>query len=303
MSNPARWIDPATAAEIEATDTTAFRLAWGEGCQVERFGTTAVVSARSNEGIMELCRELESRCKQGGWSPSRIFRKLLVRSPEEKDTPELVRGEKSLDPREIVRESGLLFEVDFSASYSPGLFCDQRANRDFLRRMKPSRVLNTFAYTCAFSVAAASVGAGTVSVDISKSSLQRGRRNFELNGIGAAGHAFVTEDVLTYLARLVRRGEKFDAIILDPPTFGRGSGKRTFRVERDFAELVQLAHAVAAPGARILLSTNFQEWTREDLRAKARAELPRGTLFEEIPPAPDYFEASPSVGIWTVSLP
>jgi len=291
-------MDPGVAGGLVAAGTTAFRLAWGGGCEVQRFATSALVSARSEDEAGGLAREMAAWCGRSGWAPARVFRRILVRGPGGNDTPALIGGEAGASPRELVSESGLAFEVDFSASYSPGLFCDQRANRDFLRHLGPSRVLNTFAYTCAFSVAAAASGAQTVSVDISKSSLQRGRRNFELNGIGTAGHRFVTEDVPTYLARLARRGEQFDAIILDPPTFGRGRGKRTFRVGRDLPDLVRAALAVAAPGARILLSTNFQEWSRNDLREF----VPRGTRIESVTPGPDFLECPSSVSVWAGPL-
>ncbi|MEI6278472.1 MAG: class I SAM-dependent methyltransferase [Verrucomicrobiae bacterium] len=294
----ARWLDPVVAGKLVAAGTTAFRLASGPGCQVERFGTSALISVRSEHVIGGLSRELETWCAAAGWLPARTFQRLLVRGPGGNDTPSLLGGDAGSDPREVVQESGLAFEVDFSTGYSPGLFCDQRANRDFLRSLRPSRLLNTFAHTCAFSVAAASAGAQTVSVDLSKSSLLRGRRNFELNGLETAGHRFVPEDAPAYLARLDRRGERFDAIILDPPTFGRGRGKRTFRIERDFPGLVRAALAVTAPGAHILLSTNFQEWSSQSLRAWTLKLFPAGTRVEIAPPGPDCRDGAHPAGVW-----
>jgi 23S rRNA (cytosine1962-C5)-methyltransferase len=172
----------------------------------------------------------------------------------------LIHGNPA-SPKRIATERSLLFEVDFSLGYNPGLFTDQRANRVFLSDLAPKRLLNTFAHTCAFSVAAAASGAETLSVDISKSSLARGRRNFELNSLDTTGHRFVAEDVPTFLRRLAKRGEKFDAIILDPPTFGRGGGGKTFRFERDFPQLLADSLALSTPGASILLSTNCTSWS------------------------------------------
>ena len=280
MITRTEWIKPQDAEALIASGSDAFALASGPGLRVERFGTSALISSRSEDLIPRLQDELSNWAIESGWRPARIFRRFLVQGPGQTDLPALLQGDASRNPLEIVRESNLLFEVDFSASYSPGLFPDQRLNRNHLRQLQPNRVLNTFAYTCAFSVAAASVGAKTLSVDISKSSLARGRRNFELNHIPGDGHRFLAEDVSTYLTRLARRGETFDAILLDPPTFGRGGPGRTFRVERDLPQLIQQAVAVAAPGAHILISTNFHAWTPADLRLLAADSLPPNTLLD-----------------------
>jgi 23S rRNA (cytosine1962-C5)-methyltransferase len=173
----------------------------------------------------------------------------------------------------VVREAGLQYGLDFAAGYSAGLFIDQRANRNFVRRIAPKKLLNTFAYTCSFSVVAAQTGAATVSVDLSKKSLDRGRENFALNGIDQAGHQFIADDVLDVLPRLARRGERFDCIILDPPTFSRGNKGRRFQVEQDMEKLVTAALEVAEPNARILLSTNCARLNVRDLEQIARYSL------------------------------
>src|SRR5205807_7003290 len=137
-----------------------------------------------------------------------------------------------------------------------GLFIDQRENRRYLRQVAPKRLLNCFAYTCSFSVAAASVGAQTVNIDLSKKSLERGRENFALNSLPTGDHRFISDDVLSVLPRLARQGEKFDSIILDPPTFSRSHRGKTFHVENDFERLLLQALEVVERDGRILLSTN-----------------------------------------------
>jgi len=293
----ARWLDQNLAAAFAQESTTAFRLASGPGFWVERYGDTALISARPEVAPTQILAELRDWMKTETWSPSRIFCRLLVRSPGEKDTPVLLEGDPTAPLNEVVMENGHRFEVDFHSGYNPGLFCDQRANRAYLRELKPRRLLNTFAHTCAFSVAAASVGAETTSVDISKSFLQRGRRNFELNALPLDQHRFVAEDVPTYLRRLAKRGEAFDAIILDPPTFGRGGSGKTFRVERDFAALLADALQLARSGAAILLSTNFSEWDADRLANDALRLAPAAT-FKKIPPPADFATAPPSATIW-----
>jgi len=296
MSAAGNWISPQLAGDLLAGGTNAFRIASGHGFWIERFGDTALISLRPGPDAKSLAASIA----QTGWNPKRVFVRQLVRNPGEKDTPVLLTGDAQSSPLETVSESGLLYDLDFSASYSPGLFPDQRLNRLFLKERRPLRVLNTFAYTCAFSVAAASAGAETVSVDVSKSSLQRGRRNFELNRIPAEGHRFIHEDVPTFLRRLIKRGETFDAIILDPPTFGRSGGGKTFRFERDFPALLESAHRLSAPGGAILLSTNFTAWDETALIECARSILPSKTKFHKIPAPPDFFGNAPSATVWAL---
>lgn len=293
----ARWLDQNLAATFLEESTTAFRIAAGPGFWVERYGTSVLISHRPEIPPAQILADLRAWSQKTNFSPSRIFCRQLVRSPGLKDTPILLQGDASSPPTEVVLENALRFEVDFHSGYNPGLFCDQRANRDALRKLPPCRLLNTFAHTCAFSVAAASLGAETTSVDISKSFLQRGRRNFELNGLPLDQHRFVAEDVLTYLRRLAKRGESFDAIILDPPTFGRGGSGKTFRVERDFEELLSAALKVARPGAALLLSTNFSEWNAEHLIKEVQRLAPQASL-RPIPPPPDFFGKPPSSTVW-----
>ena len=296
MSAAGNWISPQLAGDLLAEGTNAFRIASGHGFWIERFGDTALISLRPGADAKTLAASIA----QTDWNPKRVFVRHLVRNPGEKDTPILLIGDAQSSPLETVSESGLLYELDFSASYSPGLFPDQRLNRLFLKERRPRRVLNTFAYTCAFSVAAASVGAETVSVDVSKSSLQRGRRNFELNRIPAYGHRFIPEDVPTFLRRLIKRGEAFDAIILDPPTFGRSGAGKTFRFERDFPALLECAHQLSAPAGAILLSTNFTAWDEAALIECARGILPSKSKFHKIPAPPDFFGNAPSATVWAL---
>jgi len=292
------WIADTLLHSLEADGTTACRVAMGRDFWIDRFGSSALISSRSEIG--SLPEDLLTRAENAGWALNRIFLRRLVREPGQLDVPTQIFGDPQASPREVVSENGLLYEIDFSASYSVGLFTDQRANREFVRARKPARLLNTFAYTCAFSVAAGHLGAETVSVDVSKSSLQRGRRNFELNGIATTSHRFVPEDVPAYLRRLAKRGEKFDTVILDPPTFGRAGSGKTFRLERDFGALLAATSEIVSPGGAILLSTNFSGWTTRDLISRASGILPPETRFQIVPPPPDFFGETPSSTVWAI---
>ncbi|HEV7402607.1 MAG TPA: class I SAM-dependent methyltransferase [Chthoniobacteraceae bacterium] len=268
-----RWLPRKELAEFERSGTTGYRLCSLGGGWVERLGADLLISYKDDAARDELLAPCLAWPAWSGVAIERIFGKYLPRQNAERVTPVLLRGDATLPLTTVVRENGVAYGLDFGAGYSAGLFLDQRANRAFLRRIGPRRALNTFAYTCSFSVAAALAGATTVSVDLSKKSLDRGRANFALNGLDPAGHKFMADSVLDVLPRLARRGERFDAIILDPPTFSRDHDGAAFQVERDFEPLLLAAMETAAPAAHILLSTNCTRLDRRALEAIGRYAL------------------------------
>jgi 23S rRNA (cytosine1962-C5)-methyltransferase len=178
-------------------------------------------------------------------------------------------GSAAPDPL-VVREGALRLEVAPGDGLSSGLFVDQRDNRRRLfEQSHGARVLNLFAYTGSFSVAAALGGAARVtSVDVAGRALARARENFRANGLDPELHAFEQADVFDYLARARGRGERFEWIVLDPPSFSSsgGSGSRVLRVERDYARLAGLALGLLAPGGRLLAVTNHRGTSRAALR-------------------------------------
>ena len=167
----------------------------------------------------------------------------------------------------VVTEAGMRVEVALADGLSTGLFVDQRDNRRRVRQLaRGGRVLNLFSYTCSFSVAAALGGASeVVSVDLSGRALERGRRNFELNGLDASTHRFFKEDAVKWLSRAARRGERFRVVVLDPPSFST-VGKGTFSVARRYGEVAALALALVEPEGHLLAVTNHTRTSLEALR-------------------------------------
>lgn len=180
----------------------------------------------------------------------------------QKESPRHLCGPK-LDGPFRIRESGATYEVSFCSGYSQGIFLDQRDNRLELRRRVRTgmRILNTFAYTGAFSVCAALGGAETTTLDLSQPYLDWAKRNFTLNDLDPGTHHFCKGDAFHWLGRFARQGRVFDGIVLDPPTFSRDDKGRVFRVETDFGELAALAAQVLAPGGWLLCCTNFRQMT------------------------------------------
>ena len=264
------WLKPSHLETFRAAHTDAHRVCSALDGWVERLGEDALICYKHDSAKDQFVNELQEWGATAGWSPSRIFGKLLPRQNEDRTAPVQITGPEG-PLTTVVEENGVKYGIDFAAGYSHGLFLDQRANRAFVRRIKPKQLLNTFAYTCSFSVVGALAGAETVSVDLSKKSLDRGRENFTLNDLNPAeGHRFIADDALEVLPRLARRGSKFDLIILDPPTFSRGNQGRRWQVEQHFEDLLNAALELASPGCNILLSTNCTKLDHRVLERTAR---------------------------------
>jgi 23S rRNA (cytosine1962-C5)-methyltransferase len=296
------WIDPELHRDFIAQQTDALRLCTSPDGWVERYGVDVLISHKTDAALEGLKTELCLWALNVGFSFRRVFARFLPRQNAEREAPTLILGDPDTNLQSTALERNLCYAIDFSAGYSVGLFIDQRENRRFVRDVGPKTLLNCFAYTCSFSVAAATVGANTVSVDLSKKSLARGRENFALNSVATTDHRFIADDVLAVLPRLARKGEKFDIIILDPPTFSRTHRGKTFQVENDFEMLLLAALEVAERNAHILLSTNCSTLGQRVLEVMGRFCLKaarRAGDFHREPPLPDF---PPGVGAATVWL-
>ncbi|MEI6493944.1 MAG: class I SAM-dependent methyltransferase, partial [Verrucomicrobiota bacterium] len=277
------------------------RLFTSSNAWVERLGRDVLISFKTvvarDEALAGL-REWESRT---GFQSDRVFSRFLPRQNAERVAPVLMAGDPAASLHSVVAERGVRYGIDFGAGYSAGLFIDQRANRARVHRLAPKRMLNTFAYTCSFSVVAAMAGAQTLSIDLSKKSLDRGRKNFDFNGLSLDGHRFLADDVLDVLPRLERRGEKFDLIIVDPPTFSLGNRGRRWQVEEQIEDLLRGALELASPGAALLISTNCTKLNLSALERTARFALKTarlgGDIFHE-PSLPDFPAGEGAQTLW-----
>jgi 23S rRNA (cytosine1962-C5)-methyltransferase len=104
---------------------------------------------------------------------------------------------------------------------------------------RPIRLLNAFAYTGGMSLAAAMAGASVVHLDAAPGVVAWARTNAQLCGLEAAPIRWVVEDVSKFLTREARRGQRYDAVVLDPPSFGRGSKGEVWKLERDLPALLE----------------------------------------------------------------
>ncbi len=295
------WVSFGTARDFAAETTDAYRLCTRPEGWVERFGADALVSYKTEAAGAQLARELAEWARLGNDPFERVFGRFLPKQNAERNAPRLLSGDAQRPLERTVRERGVTYAVDFGAGYSVGLFLDQRENRQLVRRFTPPRTLNCFAYTCSFSVVAALGGGTTVSIDLSRKSLDRGRENFALNQLATDQHQFLADDVLQVLPRLARKGEKFDCIILDPPTFSRSKTGKSWQVENDFEDLLLAAFEVATRQARILLSTNCTRLDERALQVMARFGLKatrRAGNFQPTAPLPDFPRGAGARSLW-----
>jgi 23S rRNA (cytosine1962-C5)-methyltransferase len=133
--------------------------------------------------------------------------------------------------------------------------------------LKKARILNIFAYSGASTLALASRGAHVTHVDAARGMVQWAKENADLNGLQNAPIRWIVDDARKYLARAERRGERFDAILLDPPSFGRGKIGEVFKIERDLPKLlIQCRNLLSENPLFVLLTCHTQGYTPLALR-------------------------------------
>jgi len=178
------------------------------------------------------------------------------------------------------KEKELHYIIRPTDGLSVGLFADMRETRARVQGWARGRtVLNCFAYTCGFGVAA-SVGGAThvVNLDLSRRYLEWGQENYAANGLSVAERDFIFGDVLDWFHRFDKRGERFDMVILDPPSFSTAKGS-SFSAAHDYGKLAELAARIITPGGTLLACTNhsginrrtFREMTLNGVRAAGRS--------------------------------
>jgi 23S rRNA (cytosine1962-C5)-methyltransferase len=271
----ARLLSRAAAlrAEVRAV-TDAYRLVddAADGCPnltIDCYADWAVVSlhdSSAEEVVEPLARALIGGFARGVYLKRHVRGDPRRSQREDVAPPNPIAGEPAPE-RVLVREHAMQLGAWLYDGLSTGLFTDQRDNRRRIRDFaRDARVLNLFAYTCSFSVAAALGGAAeTLSIDLSKRALDRGRENFAQNGVSTSAHRFIHEDVLSFVPRAIRRRERFDIVVLDPPSFGT-RGRKTFSVERDYAALLRQVFELLAPAGRLLAVTNHRKTSLAGLR-------------------------------------
>ncbi|HMV17658.1 MAG TPA: class I SAM-dependent methyltransferase [Zoogloea sp.] len=191
----------------------------------------------------------------------------------------------------VVSEAGARFYVHLPRGFNHGFFLDMAEGRRWVREhvaARPgARVLNLFAYTCAFSVVALQAGAGQVAnVDMAGGALAIGQRNHLLNGLNG-GASFLPHDIFASWGRL-RRGGPYDLIVVDPPSYQKGS----FVAEKDYPRLMRRLPELLAPGGHALLCLNSPKLGMAFLQDGMAEQAPTLGFVGRLPNPPAFADVS-----------
>jgi 23S rRNA (cytosine1962-C5)-methyltransferase len=234
-------MSPGLADEYELLDS-------GDGRKLERFG--AYTLARP--------------CSQAVWKPrlSEAEWTAAAHAAFDREDGNRWHNRSGLPAAWEVEIAGIRFRLSGTDFGHLGVFPEQRAQWLWLRntvrdacaaRPGPVRILNLFAYSGGSTLAAALGGAEVCHLDASKGMVTWARDNARLNRLEAHPIRWITDDAHTFLRREVRRERRYDAVILDPPTFGRGQGNETYKIERDLPETLRLCRSLLAPDPLFVL--------------------------------------------------
>lgn len=245
-------------AFFHSTHTTAFRCFNGEGDGIG--GIT--IDLYQDFLVLTWYNETILMCKND------IIAALKKIFPEVKGAYEKYRFQSSIESQHLygeaapepllVLENNVTYATYLNEGLMTGIFLDQKEVRNFLLEEAAvgKKVLNTFSYTGAFSVAAAMGGAlETTSVDLAKRSLPKTQEQFLVNGLDLERQKIIVMDIFEFFRYAIRKGFQYDIVILDPPSFARNK-KQVFSVAKNYHELVENAVKLLNPGGLLIASTN-----------------------------------------------
>ena len=268
--------------------TNTYRLIHGaaddwHGLYIDRLADYLLVQSEHplTDSQSEKVKALRNALKSKGAYHRRLNRQLQ-KTNKAKASAHLLMGLEAPKFFEAT-EHYLKYQLSFNEGYSTGLFLDMRENRSrllnnliapgfpiFTRGVGAPRILNTFAYTCSLSVCAARAGATTTNLDLSQKYLEWGRENFRLNHLNPNDHDFIYGDTFDWIKRLVKRGELYDLVILDPPTFSRSKISGLFQAKRDYGRLAKAASALIRKDGMLLACCNASTLTPSSFKNDVR---------------------------------
>ncbi len=167
-------------------------------------------------------------------------------------------GREKLPPEWTIEVEGIRFRLSSTDFGHLGIFPEQRASWRWIGERiraatRPLSVLNLFAYSGGSTMAAALAGAEVCHLDASQGMVEWARRNAELNGLKARPIRWIVDDAHKFLNREIKRGRRYDAIILDPPSFGRGTRGEVYKIERDLPVTLDLCRRLLSDAPAFLL--------------------------------------------------
>jgi len=222
------------------------------------------------ETIISMLRDFYT-C-EGRWEALVIQQRYLPSSPST-----IIAGELPQETYAI--ENTLKYYVNFQSAQNIGFFPDMKIGREFVRdHARGKNVLNLFSYTCSFSVVAIDAGANAVvNVDMNKNVLSLGRENHRLNALETKKVEFMPYNILKSWSR-IRKSGPYDLIIIDPPSFQKGS----FAATSDYEKIIRRLHEFAAEECIVLSALNAPELESDFIKALFRENAPEFQYVERL---------------------
>ena len=222
----------------------------GNGLKLERYGDI-VFSRPDPEALWQKMRE------QKIWNEADA---IFIRKGAKTEW----KLKSTVPPKWNINFGGFTFSIRPTSFKHVGIFPEQKANWEWMEKTianflgaRPPKILNLFAYTGGATLACAKAGAEVVHVDGSKVAVAWARENAELSGLSEKPIRWIVEDVLLFLKREVKRGNKYDAIIMDPPAFGHGPKDELWKIEEHFSELMKLCKEILSDDPLFILINGY----------------------------------------------
>lgn len=194
----------------------------------------------------------------------------------------------------LVQEDGLSYLLDLGRNQNTGLFLDMRHGRQWVRAQAPgTRVLNLFAYTCGFSVAAIAGGAGqVVNLDMARAALNRGRENHRLNRHDLQSVRFLDHELFKSWGKVKKLGP-YDLVIIDPPSFQKGS----FVLGRDYQKILRRLPELLNPGGQVLACINDPAVGPDFLIDNVAEQAPELSFIERLDNPAEFADIDPDAAL------
>ena len=219
----------------------------GDGRKLERFGRFT----------------LARPCSQALWRPSLGAAEWAKADASfDREDGNRWHGRSNLPREWEISTAGMRFRLGGTDFGHLGIFPEQRAQWKWIRERAGTwngehgtgmRVLNLFAYSGGSTLAAALGGAEVCHLDASRGMVEWARANARLNGLADSPIRWIVDDAHKFMRREARRGRRYDAVVLDPPTFGRGAGGEMYRIERDLGETLSLVRELLSDSPAFVL--------------------------------------------------
>lgn len=244
------------------------------------------------EELAELKQRLLDLASSTAWQHSQAHTLVLQHRYRLDSASEWLVGEP-LDEW-LISENGLRFKLDLGRKQNNGLFLDMRLGRRWVQEQAAGqRILNLFAYTCGFSVAALAGGAEkVVNLDMAKAALSRGRDNHRLNQHDLSRVSFLGHDLFKSWGRLKKDGP-YDLVIIDPPSFQKGS----FALTQDYQKILRRLPDLLAPQGKVLACINDPAIGPDFLIAEMAREAPTLHFRERLANPPEFADSNPDSGL------